>query len=148
VALGVFGAALALGAYAASYLPSIYAQASFWTSSPTFFFLRVGILMLALPAAYAWNAVWQTLPRRRAQQREGGPPLQYFGRASLFIYWIHVEMVYGVVSGAIHRQLSFGQAVAAYLLFSVFLFLVAKAKDRLVGMRAPRAPRPIQPDHC
>jgi uncharacterized membrane protein len=120
--LGIVGGALALGAYGASYLPAIYHQSSFWTSSPTFFFLRTGVLMLALPVAYAWNALWK-----------GYSPLQDFGRSSLFIYWIHVEMVYGVVSAPIHRQLPFGRAIAAYFAFALFLFLLAKAKDRFGG---------------
>ena len=145
IALGLAGAAIGFAGYAASFLPPIYAQSSFWTSSPTFFFLRVGILMLTLPAAYAWNAMWQGRVRRSAE-REGGSPLQDFGRASLFVYWIHVEMVYGVVSVGIHKQLSFGGAVAAFAAFALFLFLVAKAKDWLVGIvsRAP-ARRPAAP---
>ena len=44
------GAALALGAYAASFLPSPYAQSEFWTTSPAFFLLRVGIVTAALGA--------------------------------------------------------------------------------------------------
>ena len=145
IALGLAGAALALAGYGASFLPSIYAQSSFWTSSPTFFFLRVGILMLTLPAAYAWNAMWAWLASR-SSEREGWSPLQDFGRASLFVYWIHVEMVYGVVSGPLHKQFSFGGAVAVFAGLTVFLFLIAKAKDRLVGLvsrapaRTPTAP--------
>jgi hypothetical protein len=59
-------------------------------------------------------------------------PLEYFGRASLFVYWIHVEMVYGVMSVALHKRLTFEGAVVAFLLFSAFLFGVAKTKDYLV----------------
>lgn len=51
------GPAIALGGYAASFLPPIYAQTSFWTSSPTFFFVRLGILLSLLPVAYGWNAL-------------------------------------------------------------------------------------------
>ena len=53
IVLGAAGAALiALGFYTAG-LPSIYASSSFWTSSPTWFAIRVGILMVALSAIYA-----------------------------------------------------------------------------------------------
>ena len=38
-------AMVALAGYAASFLPAIYAQTDFWTSSPTFFFMRLGLLM-------------------------------------------------------------------------------------------------------
>jgi uncharacterized membrane protein len=118
VMFAVVGALLALGGLAATHLPPIYAETSFWTSSPTFFFLRVGILVAALPLAFAWNALWH-----------GYSPLQEFGRASLFVYWIHVEMVYGVVSAAIHKQLTFGQALIAFATFSLFLFALVKLVD-------------------
>ena len=122
--LAVVGALLAIGGLAATYLPPIYAETSFWTSSPTFFFLRVGILIAALPLAFAWNALWH-----------GYSPLQVFGRASLFIYWIHVEMVYGVVSASIHKQLTFGQALVAFATFSLFLFAIVKLVDAARGRR-------------
>jgi len=115
------GASVAGLAYAASFLPSIYAESSFWTTSPAFFFLRAGILMLSLPVAYAWNAVWS-----------GRSVLQEFGRASLFVYWIHVELAYGVLSGPIHHSLTLGQALVAYALFTIVLFGVAKLKDQMV----------------
>jgi uncharacterized membrane protein len=123
VVFALVGLAVAAGGYAASYLPALYPNVNFWTSSPTFFFLRVGILMVAVPVAYGLNLVWQ------------GKALQDFGRASLFVYWIHVEMVYGVLSAGIHRQLPLGRAVLAFLAFSLFLFLLAKAKDRAKSLR-------------
>ena len=131
LALAVLGPAVAIGGYAASFLPAIYEQTSFWTSSPTFFFLRLGVLISLVPMAYAWNAV--------ASARS---PLQEFGMASLFVYWIHVEMVYGVVSTPIHRQLTFVQAIVAFAVFSLFLFGLVKLKDYLVA-RKKRYPHPI-----
>jgi uncharacterized membrane protein len=120
--LAVLGPAIALAGYGASYLPAIYAQTNFWTSSPTFFFLRLGVLVSIVPLAYV---VSRGFPRLSA-------PLEYFGRASLFIYWIHVEMVYGAISVALHKRLAFEQALVAFVLFSAFLFGVAKAKDYVV----------------
>ena len=121
VALAVLGALVAFGGYAASFLQPIYAHTSFWTSSPTFFFLRVGILVTALPLAYTWNALWS-----------GRSVLQEFGRASLFVYWIHVEVVYGVLSGPLHKRLTLEQAIFAFALFSVAMFGAAKLRDRVV----------------
>jgi uncharacterized membrane protein len=123
--LALIGPIVALSGYAASFQPAIYEQTNFWTSSPTFFFLRLGILIAAIPLAYAWSLV------------PGRSPLREFGLASLFVYWIHVEMVYGVVSAPIHRQLTFGQALAAFGVFSVFLFALVKVKDRVVKGRMP-----------
>jgi uncharacterized membrane protein len=122
IVFGVIGAVVALAGYAASFLPPIYAETNFWTTSPTFFFLRLGILVSALPLAYAWNAAWSA--RRTV--------MQDFGRASLFVYWIHVELVYGVLSGPVHKRLTLTQALIAFVLFSVAMFVVAKMRDRVV----------------
>jgi uncharacterized membrane protein len=140
IALAFAGPAIASAGYGASFLPAIYSQTNFWTSSPTFFFLRVGVLLLLLPLAYAWEHRWWSDPARRSE------PMQAFGRASLFIYWIHVEMVYGVISAPLHRRLTFEQTVLAFSAFSVFLFLVAKGKDvMLARFRTPRDRSSLQP---
>jgi uncharacterized membrane protein len=121
IGLAVLGAALAVAGYAASFLPPIYAQTNFWTTSPTFFVLRLGILVGSLPVAYAWSGLWR-----------GRSVLQEFGRASLFVYWIHVELVYGVLSGPVHKQLTLNEALAAFAIFSAAMFGAAKMKDRVV----------------
>jgi uncharacterized membrane protein len=134
--LAVAGPAIGAAGYAASFLPPIYAHTNFWTSSPTFFFLRLGVLISLVPIAYAIGS------RLRAVNE----PLEYFGRASLFVYWIHVEMVYGVLSAGIHRRLTFEQALFAFALFSVFLFGVAKAKNWVVGrLKKRRDTSSLQP---
>jgi uncharacterized membrane protein len=116
----VAGAALAAAAFAASYLPSPYARSSFWTSSPAYFFLRLGILLVAVAAAYAWSA------------RPGGDtawsPVRQLGATSLFIYWIHIEMVYGRMSAPLHRALPFGQALLALATFALFMLALSMAK--------------------
>jgi uncharacterized membrane protein len=116
-ALAAIGPVMAAAGYAASFLPPIYRETSFWTSSPTFFFMRLGILISTVPMAWAWNR----LP--------GRSPLREFGIASLFVYWIHVEMVYGVISTPLHRRLPFEIAVAAFAAFSLFLFGLVKLKE-------------------
>jgi len=73
LALAVIGAALALGGYAASLLPPIVAAADFWTSSPTFFFVRLGVSTALVALAYAWNGLG------------GRSWLCEFGRSSLFV---------------------------------------------------------------
>ena len=120
IALAVTGAALAVAGYLTSFLPSIYAESNFWTSSPTFFFVRTGLVLMLVAAAYAWNP----LIRRHS-------PMRDLGRSSLFVYWIHVEMAYGVLSAPIHRGLSLEYAYAGFILLSVMLFAIVKLKDRL-----------------
>lgn len=118
--LSLTGPAIVLGAYAARYLPSIYTGTTPWSASPWSFFMHLGVLMTAVPAAYAW--------RKRASGRS---LVQEFGVSSLFVYWIHVEMVYGVVSLPLHRALSFEQAMASYAAFCILLYALMKLKDRV-----------------
>jgi uncharacterized membrane protein len=128
VMLLVAGLSVAAAGYATSYLPPLYAETSYWTSSPTFFFVRLGLIATLVPVAYAWS--------RTRLGRWGRSPLQEFGVASLFVYWIHVEMVYGVVSTPLHRALTFEQALFALALFSLFLFGLVRLKSRWASRRA------------
>ncbi|MGH9312145.1 MAG: heparan-alpha-glucosaminide N-acetyltransferase domain-containing protein [Vicinamibacterales bacterium] len=121
--IAVGGALVAAAGYGASYLPSIYERSNFWTSSPTFFFLRTGLLTMAVAAAYAWE---QTPAGR------GWSPMAQLGRTSLFIYWIHIELVYGLIAEPIKRRLPFGWAIVAFLLFTVAMLGVSIVKTRVV----------------
>lgn len=118
------GTSVALVAYGASFLPTPYARSDFWTSSPCFFFIRTGLMTAAIALAYAWEA--------RRQGASSRSPMQQLGRTSLFIYWIHVEMVYGLISLPLHKGLSLGGAWIAFAAFSVFMLACSIAKDRSV----------------
>jgi uncharacterized membrane protein len=124
VILACAGPAIAMAGYAASFLPPIYPVSSFWTTSPTFFFLRLGVLLTALPVAYAWTSLWR-----------GRSPIREFGLASLFVYWIHVELAYGVLSLPLHKRLPFEAAVAGFVLFTMMLFGLVKLRDHIVANR-------------
>jgi uncharacterized membrane protein len=117
------GVALAAAAYGASWLPSAYAHSEFWGGSPTFFLLRVGVVAATMGAAYAW-----------VSRSAGWSPIQQLGRTSLFIYWIHVEMVYGLISLDIHRRLSHQAAWGALAAFCVFMLACSVARDRVALM--------------
>jgi uncharacterized membrane protein len=122
--LGIAGALAAGGGYAASFLPPIYEQTNFWTSSPTFFFIRLGIVMMFVPVADTLTARWQW-----ARMRD-------FGRASLFVYWIHVEIVYGVLTTPLHRALPLPWAYAAFIGFTLLMFGAVKLRPRISGFFA------------
>jgi hypothetical protein len=126
--LALIGPVLGIAGYAASFLPSIYRESHFWTSSPTFFLLRCGVLIASIPMAYAWRSVVT-----------GRSRLEEFGIASLFVYWIHVEMVYGFLTWPIHRSLTFEQAMVAFVLFTVMLYGLVRLKDRVVTGRQQAA---------
>ena len=122
--LFIAGALIALTAYALSFRPTLYAHSDFWTSSPAYFFLRVGIMSAAIAFAY-W---WEVRPRRT----DGWSPLRQLGRTSLFIYWIHVEMVYGLISLPLHKGLSLTQAWIALVALCLLMLGCSVLKDRVV----------------
>jgi uncharacterized membrane protein len=143
LAFTIIGAVVALAGYGASLLPPIYAQTSFWTSSPTFFFIRLGILLMLVGIAYA--VVGKGAEASRARSLIARSPIQELGRSSLFVYWIHVEMAYGILSAPIHRRLPLEWAYAAFLIFSVFLYLLVRLKERAVKFTfRTKAANPLQ----
>jgi uncharacterized membrane protein len=125
VQLAVGGILTAAAGYAAASLPSIYKESSFWTTSPTYFAVRVGILMAALAAVYF-------IERLVAERRVWLSPLARLGRQSLFVYWIHVELVYGYATWPIHRRLPFWGAVAGCAIFSALMYAAVVARDHVV----------------
>jgi uncharacterized membrane protein len=121
------GAGVAVLAYGGSWLPSIYQSSDFWTTSPAFFFLRLGALLAAVGAASALS--------RLAEM----PLLRQLGISSFFVYWIHVEMVYGVPSRALHQALPFWEGLGLWAVLCGVLALLVKAK--LVVMTSLKARR-------
>lgn len=127
--LGAAGAALVAVGFSTAARPSIYAASSFWTSSPTWFAIRLGILMIALTVLYGLD---QAVGHESTKTRMWQGPLSAMGRSSLFIYWIHVELVYGYASwGWRHRLPLWGTAIA-YVLFSVLMYRAIGWRDRVV----------------
>jgi uncharacterized membrane protein len=128
--LATGGSLLFTVALGCSWLPSPFPNTYFWTTGPSYFFARVGLMTALLPLVWLWT--------RRAPAGRFSPMLQ-LGKTSLFIYWIHVEMVYGLLSWPLHRALPIAGAFAAFVAFTGFLLLASLAKDRLVaraqGMR-------------
>jgi len=132
--LGLFIAGLAgigLG-YAASFRPSIYPVANFWTSSPTFFFIRLGICAAMVPLARAVDWFHGVVREWIRGLQPGAPGLVIttLGRSSLFVYWIHVEMVYGGLSRPLKRALSLEVALVATALLCAVLYAITRWKDR------------------
>jgi uncharacterized membrane protein len=124
--LAAVGAALIVGGFWTASLPTIYRESSFWTSSPTFFSIRLGVMMLCLPAVYAADA-WL------GERRPALAPLERLGRSSLFVYWIHVELVYGYATWPLRRHLSLWQMAAAYSVFCVAMYGAVVLRDRIVA---------------
>ena len=127
--LAIGGGALLAVATIGSYLPPLSSQSSFWTTSPSYLFMRAAIVAMAVAGCYAWSRV----------SGGGWSPLVQLGRTSLFIYWIHVEMVYGLISLPLHRALSLPAAFAAYIGFCGFMLVCSLLKEAAVERYRARA---------
>jgi uncharacterized membrane protein len=68
----------------------LYPVYDYWHTSPSFFLVRVGLLLAILSLTYAWC--------RWGAGQWGFSPLIQLGQTSLLVYWVHFEFVYGRVS--------------------------------------------------
>ena len=139
-ALTAAGVLLIAGGFLAAAQPSIYRSASFWTSSPTWFAIRVGVVMLALTAFFGVERITRQITQARNPTglvrvlvSSWQNPLARMGRASLFIYWIHVELVYGYASWLWRGELPFWAAIVAYMAFCVLMYAAIGWRDRVVA---------------
>jgi len=115
----------------------LYPVYDYWHTSPQFFLTRVGMLLVILTGSYAWCR-WGTAQR-------GFSPLLELGQASLVVYWVHIEFVYGRVS--ILPRHSEGIAGASAGLLTIFLAMVLLAYTRTHfkdWMKAARANVPLK----
>jgi uncharacterized membrane protein len=87
-AIGALACALSLWCDYSSV--KIYSVYDYWHSSPNFFLMRCGILLLLTLTIFAWcRWGWAT---------EGFSAFIQFGKTSLLVYWVHIEFVYGRLS--------------------------------------------------
>ena len=124
VNLALLGAGLLIAfcGYRASFLPPLDGRSRFWTTSASFFFIRFGLMTAAIGLCWLWE---------RRPWNKAWSPLQLLGRSSLFIYWIHVELVYGVISNPLHGAFSLRGAWAAFAVFSAAMLCAAVGKDHI-----------------
>jgi len=130
------GLVLAFLAYRSSFLPPLDPRSRFWTTSSSFFFIRLGLMVAAVGVAWLWERR-PTLRLRSGQALRPGSgqaagrwsPLQVLGRSSLFVYWIHVEMVYGLISLPLHGAFSLAGAWAALGAFCLLMLAATMGKD-------------------
>jgi uncharacterized membrane protein len=122
---GVGGLLVAFVAYRTSFLPPLWVRSSFWTTSASFFFIRLGLMIAAIGLAYLWE--------QRPTAGRRWSPLRLLGRSSLFIYWIHVELVYGVISLPLHGAFSLRGAWIGLVIFCLLMLAAAVGKGR--GMK-------------
>jgi uncharacterized membrane protein len=92
----------------------LYATDDFWHTSPNFFLIRVGMMLVILTAAYLWC--------RWVAGQWGFSPLIQLGKTSLLVYWVHIEFVYGRLSILPKRAVDI--RTASFGLLAIFLSMV------------------------
>jgi len=114
-----------VGAYAAGAAMSVfpifeYGFFDYSLTSPQFFLVRLGWVLLILYGAYKWST----------RQASGSwSPLIRLGQASLLVYWVHIEIVYGRPLHGFAQALALWDA-AKHLLWVVPLMIgIAVVRD-------------------
>jgi len=104
----------------------LYAVYDYWHTSPNFFLIRVGMLLVILTASYAWCR-WGNW---------GFSPLTQLGQASLLVYWVHLEFVYGRVSILPKRVQTIRTASLGLLTICLAMLILAFVRTRTKGRGA------------
>jgi uncharacterized membrane protein len=114
-AIGVTGV---LACFASVQLDAVlwhfYSVYDYWHTSPNFFLMRCGILLIILFLVYAWC--------RWGVAQVGFSPIIQLGKTSLLVYWVHIEFVYGRFSIFPKHRCGVLQATIGLLL--IFLSMV------------------------
>jgi len=111
----------------------LYAIYDYWHTSPNFFLIRVGMLLLILTASYAWCR-W--VIRQRRAGHWGFSPLIQLGQASLLVYWVHIEFVYGRFSILPKHTVSIRTASLGLLTICLAMLILAFLRTRMKGRGA------------
>jgi len=108
----------------------LYPVYDFWHTSPNFFLIRLGMLLMILTAVYAWCrwglALW------------GFSPLIQLGQASLLVYWVHIEFVYGRLSILPKRAQGIAAASIGLLTITLAMLLLAYIRTHAKGWMKPK----------
>ena len=106
----------------------IYPIYDYWHTSPNFFLLRVGLLLVVLFIGYVWC--------RWGLARWGFSPLIQLGQTSLLVYWVHIELVYGRISILRHGSTGIRGASLGLLVIFVAMVLLSITRTKWKLRRA------------
>ena len=114
----------------------VYPVYDFWHTSPNFFLIRLGLLLVIVTASYAWC--------RWGLGQWAFSPLILLGQASLLVYWVHIEFVYGRFSILPKRGVGIGAASAGLLVITLAMLALAYIRTHTKGWMKTRGV-PLQP---
>ena len=113
----------------------LYPVYNYWLTSPQFFLIRVGMLLVIMTAAYAWCrwVVGKRLVGKLRLSQWSFSPLIQLGQASLLVYWVHIEFVYGRVSILPKHKMGIGGASAGLLVITLAMLALAWIRTHAKG---------------
>lgn len=116
----------------------LYPSHDYWHASPIYMCLRAGLQLALMGAMAQW---WKTDPNG-----ERGAFLQLLGRHSLFVYLVHIELVYGRPAWTLDRTLTLAQTLSAVgamiAAFAVASWVMEWWKSRSARPKAARVAAP------
>jgi len=125
------------------HLPTqIYFAYDYWHTSPNFFLIRVGLLLVIAFLSYAW-CQWGLGTR-------GFSPLIQLGQTSLLVYWVHIEFVYGRFSLLPKRANDVRAASFGLLMIFLMMLALSMLRTRIDWRVVASGGRPVQDPypHC
>jgi uncharacterized membrane protein len=127
--IGLAGVALYAAGWWIDSLPvRMYAFYDFWHTSPNWFLMRVGVLFVICFLGYTWC--------RWGAGAIGFSPLVEMGQASLLVYWVHIEFVYGDFSIMPKHRVGIARATLGLAIIFVAMTLLAMARTKWKGRGA------------
>lgn len=103
----------------------IYPVYDYWHTSPSFFIIRIGMLLLLAAFAYGWC--------RWGPGQRGFSPLIQLGKTSLLVYWVHIELVYGKFAILPHRSQRIVGASEGLLVIFLAMLLLSLLRTKFRG---------------
>ena len=95
----------------------LYSVYDYWHTSPNFFLMRCGVLLIILFCVYAWC--------RWGLAQMGFSPIIQLGKTSLLVYWVHIEFVYGRFSILPKHRCTVLQATAGLCIIFLAMLLLS-----------------------
>jgi uncharacterized membrane protein len=106
----------------------LYGVYDYWHTSPNFFMMRVGLLLLIAYLSYAWCR-WGLATRGSGWLSFS--PLVQLGQTSLLVYWVHIEFVYGRFSILPRRAVGIGSATRGLIEICIFMLVLSLVRTRI-----------------
>jgi uncharacterized membrane protein len=124
---GLGAALLPAGRLLDPLLAGAYPRYDFWHTSPAYFLIKTGVVLLVMGLAYA------------ADRIPGPSPLRQMGTTSLLIYWVHLEIVYGkYVAPWARGSLDLRQATAGVALLTLAMLALSILRTHASRRRLSR----------